>query len=85
MTETSFSRNTAPPRRSEAVTPLAHRNRMKRILERSFHYVPSYQTDLRKTFERIRREQRAQHREAPLEQQGPAQNVLALPARKASQ
>ena len=28
---------------------------MKRILDGSFHYVPSYQTDLRKTFERLRR------------------------------
>ena len=29
---------------------------MKSILDRSFRYVPSYSTDLRKTFERIRRE-----------------------------
>ena len=33
---------------------------MKSILDRSFHYTPSSQTDLRKTFARIRREQRAQ-------------------------
>jgi hypothetical protein len=29
---------------------------MKSILDRSFRYVPSYETDLRKTFERIRKE-----------------------------
>jgi hypothetical protein len=29
---------------------------MKSILDPSFHYVPSAQTDLRKTFARIRRE-----------------------------
>lgn len=58
---------------------------MKRILDGSFHYVPSYQTDLRKTFERLRREQPAQQREAALEQEAPAENVLALPVRKASQ
>lgn len=31
---------------------------MKSILDRSFRYTPSTQTDLRKTFARIRREQR---------------------------
>ena len=29
---------------------------MKRILDRSFRYVPSHETDVRKTFERIRKE-----------------------------
>ena len=29
---------------------------MKSILDPTFHYVPSTQTDLRKTFSRIRRE-----------------------------
>jgi len=38
---------------------------MKSILERSFRYVPSVQTDLRKTFARIRRERRARVRCAP--------------------
>jgi len=33
---------------------------VKSILNRSFHYTPSVQTDLRKTFARIRREQRKQ-------------------------
>lgn len=32
---------------------------MKSILDRSFRYVPSHATDLRKTFERIRREREA--------------------------
>ena len=32
---------------------------MKSILDRSFQYTPSAQTDLKKTFARIRREQRA--------------------------
>jgi hypothetical protein len=32
---------------------------MKSILDRSFQYTPSAATDLRKTFARIRREQRA--------------------------
>jgi hypothetical protein len=33
---------------------------MKSILDRSFRYVPSHATDIRKTFERIRREQETQ-------------------------
>jgi hypothetical protein len=32
---------------------------MKSILDRSFRYVPSLQTDVRKTFERIRKEREA--------------------------
>ena len=32
---------------------------MKSILDPSFRYVPSHATDIRKTFERIRREQQA--------------------------
>jgi len=31
---------------------------MKSILDRSFHYTPSFETDLRKTFARIERERR---------------------------
>lgn len=31
---------------------------MKSILDRSFRYTPSAQTDLKKTFARVRREQR---------------------------
>ena len=40
---------------------------MKSILDRSFRYVPSAHTDLRKTFARIRREQRLQNRGARAE------------------
>jgi len=32
---------------------------MKRILDPRFRYVPSFETDVRKTFERLRREQQA--------------------------
>jgi len=39
---------------------------MKRILDRSFRYVPSHATDIRKTFERIRREQEAQPPASPV-------------------
>jgi len=35
---------------------------MKSILDQSFHYTKSIDTDLRKTFARIRREQRQQAR-----------------------
>jgi hypothetical protein len=37
---------------------------MKSILDRSFRYVPSAHTDLRKTFARVRREQRVVETEA---------------------
>jgi len=37
---------------------------MKSILDRSFRYVPSHATDVRKTFERILREREAQQQPA---------------------
>jgi hypothetical protein len=37
---------------------------MKHILDSSFRYKPSFDTDVRKTFERIRRQQQAQARGA---------------------
>ena len=40
---------------------------MKNILDRSFRYVPSHATDLRKTFDRIRKE-----RETPERPKAPA-------------
>jgi hypothetical protein len=40
---------------------------MKSLLDPTFRYVPSSQTDIRKTFARIRREARTQQREALLE------------------
>jgi hypothetical protein len=36
---------------------------MKSILDPSFRYTPSFETDVRRTFERIRREQEAQIQE----------------------
>ena len=44
---------------------------MKRILDPSFRYVPSRETDLRKTFERIRREREAAPRK-------PAETVVPI-------
>jgi len=39
---------------------------MKSILDRCFRYVPARETDVRKTFERIRKEREgAQRREVP--------------------
>ena len=38
---------------------------MKSILDRSFRYTPSHATDVRKTFERIRREQEATRPSSP--------------------
>ena len=38
---------------------------MKSILDPTFHYVPSAQTDLRKTFSRIRREMAKAKAHAP--------------------
>jgi hypothetical protein len=35
---------------------------MKRIFDRSFRYVPSHSTDIRRTFERIRKEREAEER-----------------------
>ena len=37
---------------------------MKSILDRTFRYTPSFETDLRKTFARIQRERRAIQSEA---------------------
>ena len=36
---------------------------MKHILDSAFHYRPSFDTDVRKTFEKVRRQQQAQDRE----------------------
>ena len=36
---------------------------MKHILDSSFRYKPSFDTDVRKTFEKIRRQQQSQERE----------------------
>jgi hypothetical protein len=49
---------------------------MKRILDRSFRYVPSHATDVRKTFERIRKEREAA-------EQQPAQTIVQINREKA--
>jgi hypothetical protein len=55
---------------------------MKSILDPTFRYTPSVQTDVRKTFARIRRELRAQDAKAGTEAENRA-NVLSLPRRQA--
>jgi hypothetical protein len=47
---------------------------MKHILDSSFRYKPSFDTDVRKTFERVRRQQQAQTRDKP----GPDVRVKVL-------
>jgi len=55
---------------------------MKSILDPTFRYTPSVQTDVRKTFARIRRELRAQEAKVGSEAEMRA-NVLSLPRREA--
>jgi hypothetical protein len=50
---------------------------MKRILDRSFRYIPSHATDIRQTFERIRKEREAAPRE-------PARSVVQIIREKKS-
>ena len=38
--------------------------RVKWIFDPAFHYTPSYATDVRKTFERIRQEMESRNRDA---------------------
>jgi hypothetical protein len=54
---------------------------MKTILDPSFRYKASYDTDIRKTFKRIRREREAQQA-ATAPAQHAAENVLRLDSRK---
>ena len=49
---------------------------MRSILDRSFRYVPSTHTDLRKTFARVRRELRKARGDR--DPTGPGVNVVAL-------
>jgi len=37
---------------------------MKHILDSSFHYRPSFDTDVRKTFDKVRRQQQVRERDA---------------------
>jgi hypothetical protein len=45
---------------------------MKHILDSAFHYRPSFDTDVRKTFEKIRRQQNAQQAKQREEAKGQA-------------
>jgi len=54
---------------------------MKSILDPTFRYVPSVQTDLRKTFARVRREQRAGDRGVPAIEERTS-NVLPILQRR---
>ncbi|HET9764413.1 MAG TPA: hypothetical protein VFR50_12910 [Casimicrobiaceae bacterium] len=56
---------------------------MKSILDPTFRYVPSVETDLRKTFARVRREQRASVARSAAEPATPP-NVLSLQRRNAA-
>lgn len=59
---------------------------MKSILDRSFRYTPSVETDLRKTFARIRRKQRESevtHGHIDHDHES-GHNVLSLDLKKAS-
>jgi hypothetical protein len=51
---------------------------MKSILDRSFRYVPSVHTDVRKTFARIRREQRKTSGDGNPAGTGPGMNVVPI-------
>ena len=61
---------------------------MKSIFDSSFKYTPSFQTDVQKTFDRIRREQRAQIRqEEQVQIRRPTavtKSIVRLPAPPAS-
>jgi hypothetical protein len=55
---------------------------VKWIWDPSFRYTPSYATDLRKTFERIRRHIQSQERGGPVSGKATGENVLRLDSRK---
>jgi hypothetical protein len=51
---------------------------MKHILDSAFHYRPSFDTDVRKTFEKIRRQNAQQARERQQAKDQPAVRVKVL-------
>lgn len=57
---------------------------MKSILDPSFRYTKSVETDLRKTFARVRRELRKQQQEPSPASVEAIRKVLPFPARKAA-
>ena len=54
---------------------------MKTILDPSFRYTPSHATDVRKTFERARREQRGVPDDAFPSLEPMRKNVVSMPVR----
>ncbi len=55
---------------------------MKSILDPAFRYVPSVETDLRKTFARIRREQRVREQAATAAEAEARTKVLPIIPRR---
>lgn len=55
---------------------------VKWIWDPSFRYTPSYATDVRKTFERIRRQIQSQDRDGSAFGKATGENVLRLDSRK---
>ncbi|HEV8108501.1 MAG TPA: hypothetical protein VGP97_13345 [Burkholderiales bacterium] len=55
---------------------------MKSIFDPSFRYSPSYGTDVRKTFERVRREQAGYTHESAPSLELARKNVLPMPVRQ---
>ena len=55
---------------------------VKWIWDPSFRYTPSYATDVRKTFERIRRELQSQDRGGSSSGKATGENVLRLASRR---
>jgi hypothetical protein len=51
---------------------------MKSILDRTFRYTPSFETDLRKTFARINRERRLAHSPNDPQRGHPLANVSSI-------
>jgi hypothetical protein len=51
---------------------------MKRIFDPSFRYRPSFATDLRRTFERVRRERQARARDGAAPDADERENVLHI-------
>ena len=59
---------------------------MKHILDSDFHYRPSFDTDVKKTFEKIRRQQQlAKERERAQDRQGKAHPEIQVKVLKLDQ
>jgi hypothetical protein len=51
---------------------------MKHILDSSFRYKPSFDTDVRKTFEKVRRQQQVQERDQKAESDAKTSSVTRV-------